>query len=87
MKKTTAVLMAVFLMLCSLPAGADAVLPAGPAPDEERVETPDGITFITAYSSVTEQVYDMTCTDQGDNTVICSGGNNAQILLWGAPAR
>lgn len=44
-------------------------------------------TFITAYSSVTEQVYDMTCTDQGDNTVICSGGNNAQILLWGAPAR
>ena len=51
MKKTTAVLMAVFLMLCSLPAGADAVLPAGPAPDEERVETPDGITFITAYSA------------------------------------
>ena len=31
MKKTTAVLMAVFLMLCSLPAGADAVRPAGPA--------------------------------------------------------
>ena len=51
MKKAPAVLIALVLMFCCLPAGADAALPAGPAPDAERVETPEGITFITTYSA------------------------------------
>lgn len=39
---------------------------------------------IQAYSPVRKQLYDMDCVDQGDDTVICTGGRNAVILLWGA---
>ena len=51
MKKAPAVRIALVLLFCCLPAGADAALPASPAPDAERVETPEGITFITTDSA------------------------------------
>lgn len=38
---------------------------------------------VTAYSPVTQKSYDMTCIDQGNDSVICEGGKNAKILLWG----
>ncbi|MBL3540013.1 hypothetical protein [Aminivibrio sp.] len=51
MKNTFAVLIVLAVLLCIVPAGADAGLPGGPVPDMEREETPEGITFITAYSA------------------------------------
>ncbi len=43
-----------------------------------------GSTRVRAYSPTTDMVYDIDCTDQGDGTVICAGGRNARIILWGA---
>lgn len=51
MKNMPLVLIILAALLCIFPAGAVAVLPGGPAPDVEREETPEGITFITAYSA------------------------------------
>ena len=47
MKNMPAVLIVLASLLCIFPAGAYAV----PAPDVEREETPEGITYITAYSA------------------------------------
>lgn len=43
-----------------------------------------GSTRVRAYSPTTDMVYDIDCTDQGDGTVICAGGRDARIILWGA---
>lgn len=37
---------------------------------------------IQAYSPTTERTYDVTCEAQADNTVICTAGRNARIVLW-----
>lgn len=37
---------------------------------------------ISAYSSTTRRSYSMWCEAQPDTTVLCTGGNNARVLLW-----
>lgn len=37
---------------------------------------------VSAYSPTTERTYEMDCEPRGDNTVICTGGRNARIVLW-----
>lgn len=37
---------------------------------------------LRAFSETTGKFYDMDCVDQGDRTVVCSGGRNARIILW-----
>ncbi len=41
-------------------------------------------TTVTAHSDATGRDYEMACTAQPDGTTICTGGTNAQIILWGA---
>lgn len=39
-------------------------------------------TLSSVYSPVTGRSYTMRCNDQGNGSVICSGGNNASVLLY-----
>lgn len=39
-------------------------------------------TVLTVYSPVTKKTYTMTCEPQPDSSVLCTGGNNARVLLW-----
>jgi hypothetical protein len=45
-----------------------------------QIGTGDG--YVTAYSSVTGDDYQMYCTDLGGGTVTCTGGNNALLYFY-----